>query len=332
MNRRKSQNRMKPTAPVRSAVTTRAARPGIRAWRAQHVYGLTTSFGRLTARPIATAFTLAVLSVALTLPLLFGLLLSNAGTLSGSVDQARAISVFLKADVDAGAARQMATQLRERADVAAVELKTPEQGLQEFRQRSGFADALDVLHDNPLPSVLIVKMQNEQANPAQAPALIGELRANPQVDLVQYDARWREWLNAILGVAGRGAAVLAVLLALAALLVVGNTVRLDIQGRREEIAVMQLLGASDGFVRRPFLYTGLWYGLLAGVLCVLLTVLIEWAIATPLTQLAASYDHRFDVHGLSFAGMLAVVAASTLLGWIGAGVAASRHIALGQPQ
>lgn len=323
---------MKPTAAVRSTATTRAARPGIRAWRAQHVYGLTTSFGRLTARPIATAFTLAVLSVALTLPLLFGLVLSNAGKLSGSVDQARAISVFLKTDVDAGAARQMATQLRERTDVAAVELKTPEQGLEEFRQRSGFADALDVLHDNPLPSVLIVKMQDAQAKPAQTPALIGELRANPQVDLVQYDARWRERLNAILGVAGRGAAVLAVLLALAALLVVGNTVRLDIQGRREEIAVMQLLGASDGFVRRPFLYTGLWYGLLAGVLCVALTGLVEWAVATPLAQLAASYDHRFDVHGLSFAGMLAVVAASTLLGWLGAGVAASRHIALGQPQ
>ena len=311
---------------------TRAARPGLRAWRAQHFYGLTTSFGRLTARPVATAFTLAVLSVALTLPLLFGLLLGNASKLSGSVDQARAISVFLKPDVDADAARHMATQLRERADVAGVELKTPEQGLEEFRQRSGFADALDVLHDNPLPTVLIVDMRNAESPAGQTPTLIGELRSNPHVDLVQYDARWRERLSAILGVAGRAAAVLAVLLAMAALLIVGNTVRLDIQGRREEIAVMQLLGASDGFVRRPFLYTGLWYGLLAGVLSVLLTCVVEWGLAAPLAQLAASYDHRFDVHGLPFAGMLAVVAASTMLGWLGAGVAASRHIALGQPQ
>ncbi|MEO8802776.1 MAG: permease-like cell division protein FtsX [Rudaea sp.] len=323
---------MKADAPLRAAVVPRASRPGFRAWRAQHAYGLTTSFSRLARRPGATAFTLAVLSVALTLPLLFGLLLSNAGNLSGSVGTARAISVFLKPDVDAGAAQDLAKTLRERGDVAGVTLKTPEQGLEEFRRRSGFADALQVLHDNPLPAVLIVDLRKSENDHSGTPALIGELRSNARVDLVQYDARWRERLNAILGVARRGAAVLAVLLALAALLIVGNTVRLDIQGRSEEIAVMQLLGASDGFVRRPFLYTGLWYGALAGLLSLLLIGMVEWGLAGPLAELAASYDHRFGVHGLSFAGMLMVLAASTLLGWLGAGVAASRHIAHGQPQ
>ena len=307
MNRRKPKNRMKAAAPVRAAVASRASRPGLRAWRAQHFYGLTTSFGRLTARPWATGFTLAVLSVALTLPLLFGLLLSNAGNLSGSVGKARAISVFLKPDVDAAAAQALATSLRERDDVAGVELKTPAQGLEEFRHRSGFADALQVLHDNPLPTVLVVDLRNSENERIGTPKLIGELRNNARVDLVQYDARWRERLNAILSVARRGAGVLAVLLALAALLIVGNTVRLDIQGRSEEIAVMQLLGASDGFVRRPFLYTGFWYGLLAGLLSLLLIGLVELGLAAPLAELAASYDHRFDVHGLSFAGMLMVV-------------------------
>lgn len=332
MNRRKQQNRMKADVPVRAAVVSRAPRPGFRAWRAQHLYGLATSFGRLTARPVATAFTLAVLSVAMTLPLLFGLLLSNAGSLSGSVGNARAISVFLKPDVDVAAAQELAKKLRERDDVAGVELKTPEQGLEEFRRRSGFSDALDVLHDNPLPTVLIVDLRNSKNDREVTPVLIEALRGNPRVDLVQYDARWRERLNAILDVARRGAAILAILLALATLLIVGNTVRLDIQGRSEEIAVMQLLGASDGFVRRPFLYTGLWYGLLAGLLSLLMIGVVEWGLAAPLTELAASYDHRFDVHGLPFAGMLMVLAASTLLGWLGAGVAASRHIALGQPQ
>ncbi|MGA9333717.1 MAG: permease-like cell division protein FtsX [Rudaea sp.] len=332
MNRRKQQNRMKPAAPVRAAVVTRTSRAGIRAWRAQHIYGLATSFGRLSARPVATVFTLAVLSVALTLPLLFGLLLSNAGNLGSSVGKARAISVFLKPDVDAAAAQELLRSLREREDVAGVELKTPQQGLEEFRQRSGFADALQVLHDNPLPTVLVVDLRKSEEERAGTPELVGELRNNERVDEVQYDARWRERLNAILGVARRGAAVLAVLLALAALLIVGNTVRLDIQGRSEEIAVMQLLGASDAFVRRPFLYTGFWYGLLAGLFSLLLTGIVEWVLAKPLAELAASYDHRFDVHGLSFAGMLTLLAASTLLGWLGAGIAASRHIALGQPQ
>jgi cell division transport system permease protein len=130
----------------------------------------------------------------------------------------------------------------------------------------------------------------------------------------------------------RGAGVVALLLALAALLVIGNTVRLDIQGRRDEIGVMQLLGASDGFVRRPFLYTGFWYGLLAGVMALILIGLVEWALSAPLARLVASYDRQFDVHGVSPLVMLAALGASAALGWLGAWLAASRHIASGQPQ
>ena len=129
----------------------------------------------------------------------------------------------------------------------------------------------------------------------------------------------------------RTADVLAAVLAFAALLVIGNTVRLDIQGRAEEIEIMQLLGASDGFVRRPFLYTGLWYGVFAGLLSVTLIGIVEAALAGPLAQLTASYGERFSVHGLAPSGMFAVLGASAALGWLGAWLTASRHIALGQP-
>jgi cell division transport system permease protein len=211
-------------------------------------------------------------------------------------------------------------------------VKSPEQGLEEFRAHSGFADALNVLHYNPLPALLIVDPR--AANPGDvdpAPGLVEEFRRDPAVDQVQYDAQWKQRLNAILQLAQRGAAVLAVLLGLAALLVIGNTVRLDIQGRADEIAVMQLLGADNGFVRRPFLYIGFWYGALAGVVSLILIGFVEWTLAAPLTALASSYDHRFDVHGLSIAQMGIVFAASAVLGWLGAWIAASRHIALGQP-
>jgi cell division transport system permease protein len=304
----------------------------MRAWREQHLYSLFSSLGRLVARPWATALTLAVMSLAMALPLLFWLLLDNARQLNGSVEDARALSVFLKPDRDAVAVETFARSVRERTDVAAVQVKTPDQGLAEFRGQSGFADALKVLHYNPLPAVLVVSPRNDAPAGDAAAALVADLQRDPAVDLVQYDAQWRQRLNAILALTARVAMVLASLLGMAALLVVGNTVRLDIQGRSDEIAVMQLLGANDGFVRRPFLYTGFWYGAFAGVLSLVLIGIVEWALAAPLTQLAASYEHRFDVHGLALADMGIVLGAGAVLGWLGAWLAASRHIALGQPQ
>jgi cell division transport system permease protein len=331
MNRRKSQNRMKPAAAAPHARVVRS-RGRLRAWREQHLYSLFSSLGRLAARPWATALTLAVMSLAMTLPLLFWVLFDNARQVGGSVEDARAISVFLKSDLAAEAVQTLAQRVRERADVAAVQIKSPDQGLAEFRGQSGFADALKVLHYNPLPAVLVVMPRGDAQAAETAPTLVTELQGDPAVDLVQYDAQWRQRLNAILALAARAAIVLAALLGMAALLVVGNTVRLDIQGRSDEIAVMQLLGANDGFVRRPFLYTGFWYGAFAGVLTLVLIGLVEWALAAPLAQLTTSYGHRFDVHGLALADMGAVLVAGALLGWLGAWLATSRHIALGQPQ
>ena len=316
---------------VVEAKPPKKSRLSVRAWREQHLYSFFSSLGRLAARPWATVMTLAVLSLALAFPLLFWLLLDNARGLSGTVEDSRAISVFLKSDTDAAAVEALAGKLRKHADVQSVVVKTPEQGLEEFKAHSGFADALNVLHYNPLPALLIVDPRAASEGTDPAPTLVEEFRRDPAVDQVQYDAQWKQRLNAILQLAQRGAAVLAVLLALAALLVVGNTVRLDIQGRADEIAVMQLLGADNGFVRRPFLYIGFWYGALAGVVSLILIGLVEWALAAPISALASSYDHRFDVHGLSIAQMGIVLAASAALGWLGAWIAASRHIALGQP-
>jgi cell division transport system permease protein len=318
----------KPDVAVAEPKPPKKSRLSLRAWREQHLYSFFSSLGRLAARPWATSMTLAVLSLALALPLLFWLLLDNVRGLSGTVEDSRAISVFLKSGTDAEA---MAQKLRGHADVQSVVVKTPEQGLEEFKAHSGFADALNVLHYNPLPALLIVSPAAASGSIDPAPALVEEFQRDPTVDQVQYDAQWKQRLNAILQLARRGAGVLAVLLALAALLVVGNTVRLDIQGRADEIAVMQLLGADNGFVRRPFLYIGFWYGMFAGVASLILIGLVEWALAAPLSALASSYDHRFEVHGLSLAQMGVVLIASAALGWLGAWIAASRHIALGQP-
>ncbi|TDR38919.1 cell division protein FtsX [Tahibacter aquaticus] len=324
-------NRLKVQAsPPRAAErATPRTRLGFSSWRDQHLYSLFSSLGRLLAKPWATALTALVMGLALALPLLFLILLDNARGLSGGWQDAREITVFLKPDAPVDAARQLAEALRKRSDVAAVKQITPEQGLEEFRQMSGFADALAVLQFNPLPQVLVVTPQELRGS--DDPAVLAELRQQPSVDLVQYDAAWRRRLGAILGLSQRSVLVLAGLLAMATLLVVGNTVRMDIQSRAEEIAVMQLIGASPGFVRRPFLYTGIWYGLFSGAFALIVVFGVQWALSHPVNQLLESYDHRFALRGLEPLAALAVPVLSAVLGWLGAMLATARHLAEAHP-
>jgi cell division transport system permease protein len=208
--------------------------------------------------------------------------------------------------------------------------RSPDQGLAEFRQLSGFAEALDVLQENPLPSVLVITPRHEDVR--VDPPLLGELKADPRVDMVQYDAAWRQRLTAILEFGERVMLSLMVLLGLATLLVVGNTVRMDIQARAEEIAVIQLMGASDGYIRRPFLYAGLWYGILGGVLAVVAVGMVELAVRGPLLDLLASYGNRFDLHGFDWTQAVAVIGASALLGWTGAWIVCTRYLVSGRPR
>jgi cell division transport system permease protein len=238
--------------------------------------------------------------------------------------------LFLKPELDAKSAQTLASELSRRADVSSVSIRTPEQGLAEFRQLSGFGEALDALQDNPLPSVLVVtpKASVEVENPT----IVGEIKMDSRVDLVQYDAAWRRRLSDILHFGERLVVVLAVLLSLATLLVVGNTVRMDVQARSEEISVMQLMGASDGFVRRPFLYSGLWYGLFGSLLALLIVAAVGVALAEPIGRLIDSYAHSFLLHGIGVLPALCVVALSVVLGWLGAFAATARHLAAGRPQ
>jgi cell division transport system permease protein len=300
------------------------------AWRDQHFYSFFSSLGRLAARPWATALTVLVIGFALALPLLFWLVYDNARDLSGGLHEAREVTLFLKPATDTKAADALADELRKRADVVEVLLRTPAQGLAEFRQLSGFGEALDALQGNPLPTVLVVTPR--QTLDVDNPTLVAELKADPRVDLVQYDAEWRRKLSGILHFSERMVAVVAALLAFATLLVIGNTVRMDIQARSAEISVMQMIGASNGFVRRPFLYAGLWYGLLGSTLALLVVAAVEISLAEPIGRLLDSYTNRFTLHGIGVGSVLVVVAASALLGWIGAYVVTARHLAAGRPR
>lgn len=292
------------------------------AWVDLHFYSLFSSLGRLAQKPWATLLTVGVMAIALALPLCLAVLLGNVERLSGSFRESREISLFLKPEATLEAARATADTLRGNPAVETVLLRTPDEGLAEFREMADFAGALALLDDNPLPSVLVVTPRAD----ADGDTLARTLRELPDADFVQHDAQWRTRLAAWLGFGRQLTAVTAVLLGLGALLVVGNTVRLDIQGRAEEIRTVQLLGATDGFVRRPFLYLGACYGLLAGLLALGVAMAARLALAAPVNTLVADYGSSFVLRGLPWPLAAAALAGAIVLGWLGAWLAAGHHL------
>jgi cell division transport system permease protein len=317
------------TARSEGAVTVRRSRLAI--WREQHAWSLRACLERLGGRPFGTFMTMAVLGLAMALPLALWLLLGNARLLTQALGDGQSVSVFMRPQRDQKAAEALAAQLRQRSDIAAVTLKSPQQGLTELAAMQGFGDALATLEDNPLPWVLLVEPREGLAT-ADVGAMAQALRKLPGVDLVQDDGAFRDRMHALLALGTRALLLLAALLALAVLLVVGNTVRMDIRGRAEEIAVLQLAGASTRFVRRPYLYAGFFYGLGAGIVAVLLLLLLEAMLAAPVARLVASYGGRLEIRGVDPLVLLAVPLAGAVLGWLGARLVSARRIGATLPR
>ena len=303
----------------------------LKSWGGQHLYSALSSLGRLWQRRGATLLTVLVMGLALALPLLLHLAVRNVEHFGGSLEEARELSVFFRPDAAKPDVDGLREALRQVDGVANVELRSPDDGLAELKQLPGFADAMDLLDANPLPPVLLVA-PHETAKREAIEAIAATARAAPGVDFVQYDLEWRERLTRALAVAKRLVLVVGALLALGALLVVGNTIRLDVQGRADEIAIVQQLGGSKGFVRRPFLYAGCWYGLMAGLLALACVVAAQLALAQPVAELAASYGSELALRGLDARSVLAAMAAGIMLGWLGAWAACGRHLARGGPR
>ncbi|MCP1376132.1 permease-like cell division protein FtsX [Dyella lutea] len=304
-------------AAVRDARSRRSETRRVGGWAEHHRWSAAASLRRLLGRPFGTLMTVTVIGLALALPLAFYLLLGNVQRMGDAMGQRQAVSVFLKPGQGEAVAQLLAKDIGERADVAGVVVKTPQQGMDELAAMQGFSGALHALDDNPLPYVLEV-MPKDSLDAGAVQDLVTALREQRGVDMVQDSGSWRQRLDALLGLGNRIVAVLALLLSLAAVLVVGNTVRVDIAGRVDEIGVLMLVGASRPFVRRPYLYAGLWYGLFGGVVASLVAVAIELSLVAPVERLSAAYAGKLSIGGLPLWLLLATPVAAALLGWIGA--------------
>jgi cell division transport system permease protein len=298
----------------------------------RHAQALLGSLGRLARSPLGTFMTLLVIALALALPAGVRVLVGNAQSATGSFGSAVDLSVFLKSDVPLAKAQQLAQAAQQRPDVASVTLISADKGLEDFRTYSGFGDALAALKENPLPHVLHVRPRAEASSAAALESLHRYFAAWPEVDLVQVDAEWVLRFNAILEVLRRLLIIAAALLALGVLAIIGNTIRLEIQARRAEIEVTKLVGGSNAYVRRPFLYTGVLYGLggalLAWGIVALGVLLLGDAVAT----LARLYGSRYVLQGLTLSDAGILLAAGAALGWLGAWISAARHLRRIEPR
>jgi cell division transport system permease protein len=303
----------------------------VQAYFARHAQTLVGSLGRIVNQPFATLMTMGVIAVALALPLFLNLLLTNVRTATGNWNDAFDLSVYM--DKKAGAVRvqTLAKQLRQRDDVAAVRVITAEQAMAEFRTDSGFGKALDALSDNPLPDTLVVTPTLGASTPQGTEALRGAVAALSDVQSVQLDTEWVKRLRAMLDIVRRVILLTGALLGAGVVLIVGNTIRLDILNRRTEIEVMKLVGASDGFARRPFLYGGVWYGLGGGLMALILVGVAAAVLARPVESLAKLYGSQFHLQGLDFSAGILVVGLAVGLSWLGSWLAATRHIRAIEP-
>jgi len=301
-------------------------------WVTRHLHSMFAALGRLLRRPLSTLLTTLVIAVALSLPAGLWLVVKNARAATGDLATAVQVTAYMKVGTPIARADQLARQLRERPEVASVRVIPAEQALKEFREYSGFGSALDALTDNPLPHALVVQPRVEQHDGGTIEALRAFLIAAPDVDIVQADAEWARRLAALLDVLRTLFLAAAGLLAVGVLAVIGNTIRLEIGARREEIEVTKLVGGSDAFVRRPFLYAGLFQGLFGGLLALGLVALVIGAVEAPIARLTALYGGRFRLGGLSLeeAGMVLLVGA--LLGLVGAWIGAARHLSRIEPR
>lgn len=299
---------------------------------ARHMHALLGSMGRLARTPFSTGLTVLVIALALALPTALRLLVLNAEAATGGFSRAIDLSVYLKPDVPLTKAQQLERNARERAGVAHVELIPADKAMEEFRSYSGFGSALDALKENPLPHVLHVQPRADAQTAAAVETLRRYFTAWPEVDLVQVDTDWVMRFNAILDVLRNLLAIAAVLLSAGVLAVIGNTIRLEILNRRAEIEVTKLVGGSNSFVRRPFLYTGVLYGFAGAVLALGIVEIAVIVLGRPIATLAEVYGSHFALQGPPLDDVGFLLATGIVLGWLGAWISAARHLRRIEPR
>jgi cell division transport system permease protein len=298
----------------------------------RHAQALLGSLGRLARQPFATFLTIVVIGIALALPAALYLVVSNMRGVTEGLDDTVQLSVYFRMSTTESAAKKVAGAIAERSDVEEAVLVSPEEGLVEFRKLSGIGEALEALPENPLPWLAKVRPAPPNDTAAAVEALAADLRKLDGVELVEADTAWVRRLHAIEDTMQQLVLLVAAVLAAGVLAVVGNTIRLEINSRRAEIEVTKLVGGSNAFVRRPFLYSGIWQGLGGGLLAVGLLAAGLFALEPFVARLASAYGAQFALKGLSIREWPVLIGGGAMLGFLGAWLAAGYHLRRIEPR
>ncbi|HHH13580.1 MAG TPA: ABC transporter permease [Thiolapillus brandeum] len=297
-----------------------------RAWLMRHLQVFFSSLGRLWQRPLGNFMSVLVIAIAMALPAGLHLVVDNLERLSDDWEGAASATLFLQQALDDAKVEALLQRLRREPQVGELKHLTPGQALAEFRRYSGMADAISLLEENPLPHVVLIRPADPGIPAERFRALVERLREYPEVERAVADLQWVERFQGMVHLLQRGTTILAALLSLAVLLVIGNTIRLEIQNRRQEIEIVKLVGGSHAFIRRPFLYEGFWYGLLGATLALLLLSLSLFLLHGPVSRLARLYGSGFTLESPGPAVVLAMLLAGSLLGILGAWIAVRQQL------
>ncbi len=304
---------------VRPATANRVS-----AYVLHHLQSMAFSLGKIYPSPTTTIMTVAVIGITLSLPCGFYLFLKNIDAMSGEFRSSSQISLYLDIDIGEQRARVLDREIADMANVSSTRFISRDASLEEFRSSSGFGNSIDSLSSNPLPHTIVV--QPVDADSFELRNLVNKLQAMPEIEIAKLDTEWLERLYTIIEIARRSVAIITILFACAVLLIIGNTIRLDIQNRYQEIIVTKLIGATDAFIRRPFLYGGVWYGLLGGIISWLIVEIGYLAISGPLQRLNLLYQSKMTLITFSFHDFIILITSSTLLGLAGSWIAVARHL------
>lgn len=301
-------------------------RTQIRAYLRYHNQAGMTALQQIRQTPLATLMTLAVIAITLALPTALFVLLQNLQILTKSWDNGTTISLYLKLETSETQAKALQQKIQIFPEVSTTHYISPDQGLAELKQQADMAEVVAELPDNPLPGVIeVVPVANVQSS-VVLEKLLENLKILPGVENAQLDLEWVKRLDSFIQLSKQAIYALASLLGLAVLLIIGNTIRLITQNYSSEMEVIQLVGGTNAYIRRPFLYIGVYYGLLGGLSACLLVEITLWWLSKPTEQLARLYHSSFYLLGLDGVSFINLMLIGALLGWIGSYLAVGRYL------
>ncbi|NOQ64984.1 MAG: FtsX-like permease family protein [Methyloprofundus sp.] len=298
----------------------------------RHISALLASLVRLLKAPFASGLAIIVMAIAIALAGSFYVLVNNAQQLVSTLQTGSQISLFMQQKVSDQQAARLVQELKTHASIAEVVLITKQQALEEFQQYSGFGAALDALSGNPLPAVLQIAPKQTINDATQLGLLLQQLESQPAVEFAQMDMDWVARLQALMQMVSRVVLLLSVLFALAVVFITGNTVRTELQARRDEVIVTKLVGGTNAFIRLPFLYAGFWYGFIAACIAWCIITFMLWLVQAPIAQLSQLYQSQFQLNFLSFSETVLLVFIAAILGVVGAFAVASHQLSLLKPE